>query len=95
MEFVALITHDRFVEVYLPIEENPKEIVSFITGLPFLVLLVDVYLSASPLRYLWIVLPFCDGEDMLTEKWNSEVGVRAEELSKDALDFFSFVVEEG
>lgn len=95
MKLATLITHDWLVEVYLPIEENPEEIVIFIASLPFMVLLVDVYLSASPLRYLRIILPFCDSEDMLTEKWDAEVGVGAEELSKDALDLFSFVVQEG
>lgn len=93
MELVTLIAHDRLVKIYLPVEENPEEIVSFITCLPFVVLLVDVYLSASPLRYLRIVLSFSDCEDMLTKKWDSEVGIRAEELSKDALNFFSFVVK--
>lgn len=95
MEFVFFVPHDRLVEVHLPIEENPEEIVSFIAGLPLVVLLIDVYLSPSPLRYLRIVLPFSDGEDMLSEKWDAEVGVGAEELSKDAFDFLSFVVEKG
>lgn len=95
MEFVPLIPHYRLVEVDLPIEENPKEIVSFIIGLPFMILLIDVYLCSSPFWYLRIVFPFGDGEDMLAEKRDAEVGVGAEELSKDPLDFFSFVVKKG
>lgn len=93
MQLVPLISHNRFVEVDFPIEENPKEIINLIIGLPIMIILIDVYLSSSPFRYLRIVLSFGDGEDMFTEERNAKVSVGTEELSKDLLDFFAFVVE--